>query len=471
LLAALAAAAAIVTSALLGSVGESGRSIFDVIVASTLLLALLSLCALDARNWRSERRCRDDGARRRRCEALQQELDALRRAAEPKEAEADDEVPEEAGEVGTVLREDSLEAPPGGWRLLDCGPGALLEVLGALDGASLVRTECVSRWPLALGSVSGPPLAGIWRFAHVCALGGRPPASMARPPAATAAIGRSHRLDLGGPWKQWWLWRQRLLSEPDEQRREISLRIASPLLSALVLRGRAAGASTAAMELQALKPNEAWPENLLGQLQARWGRDSCQLADRRLAPLIRRWHCHALLAGEAGFHLDHVQMFASFSFCFSAATGQPRFYLGLSMHSASSESWKADIFECKVPAKASLPWHSAATEIARIIAEGLPISSSLCSATEVLRLDFRGRGPGRPATARPARLELEHLTSPAALSVVQSEVLGARLPAASRCCEALEWLLAACCPKPFSEEPQLLAEMAPQLAEHVSSQR
>ena len=185
----------------------------------------------------------------------------------------------------------------------------------------------------------------------------------------------------GGAWKEWWAWRRRLLAEPDDIRLR-AVEVAQPLLE--LLAGR--GSPLAGLHFQPMRPCEHWLENLRP-----WGADNpCSTEDGRLAPLARRWHCHLLLAGEAivadaqGFHDDQVQVFVSFSFCFAAAAGRPRFFLGSARQSAANETWEVEVLECRVPPRASLPWTAIVAEVVSAFEAGRDLGALLCGATNII---------------------------------------------------------------------------------------
>ncbi|CAE7773117.1 unnamed protein product, partial [Symbiodinium sp. CCMP2456] len=105
---------------------------------------------------------------------------------------------------------------------LDYAEGLLCDVLCFLDGLSLARLEMAGRWHARLYSTSLP---GVWRFVHLCSLGGRPPRTLCRPPQPRGR-GRS------GAWKQYWLGRRLLLRESDGAQRQIAFEQARLLLTA-----------------------------------------------------------------------------------------------------------------------------------------------------------------------------------------------------------------------------------------------
>lgn len=472
----------------------------EYILIAAAILGLLVMCACDARHWQLRRS--EQGARRlRKLQERQHEFDATqpgrasegaphfevaaaadRTAAEdrivgefpdkaldasgPKPATEDcassagPEMPLAAQMVLPAVSEFA-ESP-----LLCIGEEPLLEVLGALDGIALARWECLS---LRARHGSVRSLAGLWRLVHVRALGGRPPATLARAPAGTSSSGQAAAA--AGAWKAWWAWRRSVLAQSDDARHAAAARLAKALLKLPLpgFRGEPAGLQA---ELSPMKPSEAWIGNLLLTLQEELGTDFSFVADDRLAPLPWRWHCHVLVAGEAAladaqnFHTDLLRLFASWSCCFSAAAGQPRFYYALVRHIPADELWEVEVFHCRVPARHTASWVMIAEEITEVLASGRSLASALCGATRICRLEFFGAD---------WLLQQSVMAPTAELELIGKELFGAKAPARykERCSSmadytlalaALEWLLVATCPNPFSEAPRALRLASQQLA-------
>lgn len=442
---------------------------------------LLAFCARDAVGWGMHRRHNGVSFRLKRLQALQREIDTasvsrasglgsqpraelcgvtaaaaptfaeegcfadiVGRAVEPASCSRQCQRRQHQGSRGGGIEAVSL--------LLSMGEAALLEVLGALDGVSLARWECVGR---RASRESVGSLAGLWRLVHVRALGGRPPAALARQPARTSGTGPS------GAWKEWWCWRQRALAQSDEERRAAAARLAGLLLQPPI-----AGTEIAEAEVQPMKPSEAWLGNLFASLRERLGADFTQSADPRFAALPRRWHCHAVVAGEAvladaqGFHADHLRLFASWSCCFSAATGQPRLFHSVVQHSAAGELWRVDLLHCRIPARASASWACIAEETVRVRAAGRSLASALCGVAQLAHLELRG-----PDWS----LERCDLATAAELASVAKELFGSPGVAGgdATLLRLLQWLLAATCPNPFAEAPRALLLTSQQLSERL----
>eukprot|EP00913_Durusdinium_trenchii_P003867 g3579.t1 len=289
---------------------------------------------------------------------------------------------------------------------LDYAEALLSEVLCFLDGLSLTFLELCSTWWRRLVSTN---LAGVWRFIHLCALGARPPMSLARPPKGVTRG--------GGPWKQLWLAHRWLLAEPDGRQRSVAFEQARLLLSP--------GSHAV---VQPMKPSQ---RNCL---------DGSSQPDPRFGPLHKRWCSHLMVGAEAmvthanGVQTNHEQLYMSWSVCFSAMQGLPRLFLASAREAQSA--WEVDLAECRLPPKAPLPWAAAAQEIHELRAAGRPLRSGLCDAVELC--SFRLQGPQWRAQQELFGLE-------------RSQTHGR---SADRC---LQLLLALTCPKPFAQEPQKLA--------------
>ena len=205
---------------------------------------------------------------------------------------ASEEAPKDAASEEAVRRDAPLhgrgaaERQPGSvgtrdagmlqW-FLDHAEGLLSHVLTALDGGSLAELECASRWPAQLGTTSLP---GVWRFVHMCALGGQPPRALARPPKLfSGPLRPSDR----GPWKAYWMARQSLLEDPDLAQHKVAAESARLLL----------GADFHAW-VQPVKPNWGWLQSVLDRVAP-----AGHATDGRFGPLASRWHTHLMVSGEA----------------------------------------------------------------------------------------------------------------------------------------------------------------------------
>lgn len=458
---------------------------------------LLVLCARDAQHWRVRKREDSSLLRLRRLQGLQGEVSAAEaqcvEGEESPEArlggvswptsEADDDAcgPDDDEESSSshqrLLGKDlpaELPARATGPRvLLEVGEAPLLEVLGGLDGTSLGRWECAGR-AARYGSVCS--LAGLWRLVHVRALGGRPPATLARPPGAAASSGST---GAGGAWKAWWIWRRRALRQPDEELQQAGARLAERLLELPPRSDADETLSLAQAQLSPMKPSAAWMVNLVTMLREDLGVDFSHCSDERFAPLPARWHCHVLVAAEAAladaeaWHADLLRLFASWSVCFSAATGQPRLFASLVRHFPAQDLWEVDVLHCKVPPRTSASWSVIAGEIVEVLLSSRSLASALCGASRLCSLELRGAD---------WTLERAQLATQAELAVMAKELFGSsRVSTAGQDegrsgpdgtsgesrLQALQWLLAATCPNPFFETSRSLLAATRQLAERV----
>ncbi|CAK9085370.1 unnamed protein product [Durusdinium trenchii] len=243
---------------------------------------------------------------------------------------------------------------------LDYAEALLSEVLCFLDGLSLTFLELCSTWWRRLVSTN---LAGVWRFIHLCALGARPPMSLARPPKGVTRG--------GGPWKQLWLAHRWLLAEPDGRQRSVAFEQARLLLSP--------GSHAV---VQPMKPSQRFLINIIKNCL-----DGSSQPDPRFGPLHKRWCSHLMVGAEAmvthanGVQTNHEQLYMSWSVCFSAMQGLPRLFLASAREAQSA--WEVDLAECRLPPKAPLPWAAAAQEIHELRAAGRPLRSGLCDAVEL----------------------------------------------------------------------------------------
>lgn len=468
-----------------------------------VLAVILILCFREKR--RQEIMQQKDSAKQGRCiESLQQNLDAIvhghgqqqnPQTSETRFARLNQQPHHETQAVYTPAvppsqndnrQEFDLVAFSSGSCFFDHVGAMLLEVLGALDGSSLARWECVGTRALHYSTISLP---GLWRIVHVRSFGGKPPQTLARQPAqnnnGTGGGGAAGR---GGMWKEWWLWWQRTKEQPHEELQNTVTRLAKQLLERPGA-GILAMNNIAQATLQPMRPSDSWLGNLLVMLREHLAVDLATPVDTRLAPLARRWHCHALIVSEAaladeqGFHRDHVRMLASWSFSFSATLGQPRLYFSLVWHSAAGEAWEVDLFHCKVPARASASWESIADEIVQLLVAGRSLASALCGVVRLGRLELSG-----PPTWTLRQCELAPVLS---IGTIAKELFGPQGGIASTlgpvgadsrnagfeksteasALRALQWLLAATCPNPFAEQPHALRTVSDQLAPVLAGRR
>ncbi|CAK9020348.1 Uncharacterized protein SCF082_LOCUS14877 [Durusdinium trenchii] len=310
---------------------------------------------------------------------------------------------------------------------LDYAEALLSEVLCFLDGLSLTFLELCSTWWRRLVSTN---LAGVWRFIHLCALGARPPMSLARPPKGVTRG--------GGPWKQLWLAHRWLLAEPDGRQRSVAFEQARLLLSP--------GSHAV---VQPMKPSQRFLINIIKNCL-----DGSSQPDPRFGPLHKRWCSHLMVGAEAmvthanGVQTNHEQLYMSWSVCFSAMQGLPRLFLASAREAQSA--WEVDLAECRLPPKAPLPWAAAAQEIHELRAAGRPLRSGLCDAVELC--SFRLQGPQwRAQQVQLAVSEYWQHLHKELFGLERSQTHGR---SADRC---LQLLLALTCPKPFAQEPQKLA--------------
>lgn len=220
-------------------------------------------------------------------------------------------------------------------------------------------------------------------------------------------------------------------------------------------------------ELSPMKASAAWLTNLLGILQKELDIDFNADEDDRIAPLPQRWHCHVLVAGEAaladaeGFHTDLLRLFASWNCCFSAGQGQPRLYFALARHLPAEELWEVDVLSCRVPARTSpASWAAIAEEIIEVMLSGRSLASALLPVSRICRLELFGPD---------WKLQKCTLASKKEIEVIGKELFGPNGLAGHTghryLMAALEWLLAATCPNPFSEAPRGLREVSRQLTD------
>eukprot|EP00928_Gymnodinium_smaydae_P045402 TRINITY_DN30270_c1_g5_i1.p1 TRINITY_DN30270_c1_g5~~TRINITY_DN30270_c1_g5_i1.p1 ORF type:complete len:586 (+),score=152.46 TRINITY_DN30270_c1_g5_i1:132-1889(+) len=383
-----------------------------------------------------------------------------------------------AAALGTpVSASDSTPRSPG---LLDCGEAVLIEFLAALDGACLARLECASRWRRNVLGVAS--LAGVWRLVHVRALGGRPPAKLARslgPAKADASVGP------GGPWKRWWCWRQAFLALSESDRLKVTESLARRFVDLRASTGQQQPrpgqgvVHVAEANVQPMMPHERWVDGLLERLALTLSLDFRGVPDDRLAPLARRWHNHVLfgaevvLADESEFHTDHIELFMSCSVSFAALAGQPRLFVGALRRSAAAESVEVDLVHCAIAPRSIASLSAVEEEIVAFLAPARAgdFSAALCGASSLARLTF-----GPAWTLR--RCEMAPSTE---LLALRKELLGEALdPRASRDAEAaadasslqvLQWLLAALCPNPFGDGSEALRLTSQSLADALLRRR
>eukprot|EP00439_Symbiodinium_sp_Y106_P058600 s962_g8.t1 len=299
----------------------------------------------------------------------QEERLALERALEGQhEVET---VPSIEGNQGAeALKPDFAARDPSmlNW-FLDYAEGILCDVLCFLDGISLTRFEMAGRWPLRLYSTSLP---GVWRFVHLCSLGGRPPRTLSRAPQPRGR-GRS------GAWKQYWLGRRLLLRESDGAQRQIAFEQARLLLTA-----------NAHAVVQPMKPNPRLLRRIIAYcLPPGFAQDP------RFGPMEERWCTHLMVGAESmvthanGVQTNYEQFYMSWSVCFSAAQGLPRLFLASARYS-EQETWEVDLADCRLPPRAPMAWAAAAQEIHELRAAGRDVSAGLCDARELCSVRFQG---------------------------------------------------------------------------------
>jgi len=325
---------------------------------------------------------------------------------------------------------------------LEFAEALLGEVLCFLDGISLTILEICSTWWRRL---VGTKLSGIWRFVHLCSLGARPPLALARVPKGLATVKG------GGPWKQLWLARRKLLEEPDEAQRQVAFEQARLLLSP--------GSHAV---VQPLKPSGRFLQMIIQNCLP----DGFQ-HDPRFGPLQERWCSHLMVGVEAmvthanGVQTNHEHLYMSWSICFSAFQGLPRLFLASARWGPAQGAWEVDLAECRLPAKAPLPWAAAAQEIHELRAESRALSHGLCDATELCGFQFQGpqwrvRNPSLAPQEHWYRLYKD------LFGLEQRDRAGR-----GRAYDCLKLLLALTCPNPFAQEPQKLALALESLQPHL----
>eukprot|EP00435_Cladocopium_sp_Y103_P019150 s939_g4.t1 len=325
---------------------------------------------------------------------------------------------------------------------LEFAEALLGEVLCFLDGISLAILEMCSTWWRRL---VGTKLSGIWRFAHLCSLGARPPMALSRVPKGLATVKG------GGPWKQLWLARRKLLEEPDEAQRQVAFEQARLLLSP--------GSHAV---VQPLKPSGRFLQMIIQNCLP----DGFQ-HDPRFGPLQERWCSHLMVGVEAmvthanGVQTNHEQLYMSWSVCFSAFQGLPRLFLASARWGPAQGAWEVDLAECRLPAKAPLPWAAAAQEIHELRAESLALSHGLCDATELCGFQFQGP-QWRVQNPSLAPQEHWHRLYKDLFGMEQRDRAGR-----GRAYDCLKLLLALTCPNPFAQEPQKLALALESLQPHL----
>lgn len=347
--------------------------------------------------------------------------------------------------------------------LLVLGDEVLLEVLGNFDGAALLIWEALCHDCHAGNNLSLP---GVWRLTHVRSIGGNPPTKLARQPTST---GHSRC----GPWREWFFWRQHMLSEPDSKRSDAALELLRVLLQRE--ENPTAQSSLAEANLMPMKPAEHWLANVLRIFMSNAYAESPAVQDERIAPLSLRWNCHAFAAAEAivadaiGFHTDHLQVFMCWSYCFSALQGQPRLYIGISQHSAANETWDVEIVSCKIPGVAKCSWTNISAEILQFLVARQDLLGTLCGASVIARLRFC-----RPPSG--FVLQKCELAPPVCFSAIHKELFGWRdvkLGTGHTVCDrvavarVLGWALPAMCPNPFTHQQDLIIATLEQVSSYM----
>lgn len=349
-----------------------------------------------------------------------------------------------------------LEGPP------------LFEVLGFLNAFGLMRWECVSKSALKKSASS---LQGLWRLIHVRSLGGDPPHKLARSPIEEPVYVRKI-LNNGGAWKEWALWRERVLNESEDARFGAANDLIRQLLS-IPRRSERVSADLVEQLIEAavvpLKPCPVWLSNLLTRIQKGTGVDYAATHDHRIAPLSARWHCHilvgakAILADSNGFAHDQVLAFTSWSMAFSAATGRPSMFLAMSRKYTVTDMWEVDIIYCKIPSRRQCRWFDLCQEVVEIIQGGGGIASALCGAERLVSLLVRATDwDVQSCTLAPTHVlaavckdifgragPIEKLTGG---DVRQSPVNDIEWAVE----HVLQWVIAATCPNPFMEHSSAL---------------
>lgn len=334
--------------------------------------------------------------------------------------------------------------------LLRLDAPALLEIFAALDGASLVRAECATR---ALRRGAAGPWAGVWRLAHVRALGGRPPTALARAPSDAALAG----LGPGGAWKAWWAWRRQAMAEEDVVRRAAAMGLARRLVERPW-----AGYAPMEAKMEPLTPTEDWLDNLFALLRDSLGTHLREPSDPRFAPLAARWHCHVLTACEAAAAnaaglQDYVRTYASWSFGFGAQLGQPRLFFAVIRISAVAQVCEVGVYACRIAPRPSMSWAGSAAEMVELLCQERGMETALCGASRLLRLELSSQPPWAFRAC--------DLAPTAELAAVARELFGPAQEPVAQALQLLQWLLAATCPHPFGEGPGALQAASAQLAQ------
>eukprot|EP00929_Paragymnodinium_shiwhaense_P026529 TRINITY_DN15776_c0_g1_i2.p1 TRINITY_DN15776_c0_g1~~TRINITY_DN15776_c0_g1_i2.p1 ORF type:complete len:322 (-),score=56.81 TRINITY_DN15776_c0_g1_i2:449-1414(-) len=314
-------------------------------------------------------------------------------------------------------------------------------------------------------------LAGIWRFAFMLKLGGRPPSTLARPP--TPAV------QGGGPWKQYCRLHHELKKRMDIERMQVANQLAHIIIE--ILQGPLAEVS-----VHPLKPSSAQIDNINRNLKKDLGIDlDCIGADKRCAPLTARWECEHFVCMEAirkdwnDFHIDVCRIHVSCFVSFAALAGQPRMFVGVAHQSQVDQSWDVDIVHVRLPGNSKITTLMLLQEILTTIKDKHDIASSLCGASYLCRVAVKGG-------ANVMRAEVAHLATDLELLMLDKELFGVipgknGVPTSALASQkskehmqlrVLYWLMCAVCPDPFTQYPGTLravAEVMPSSLLHTVS--
>jgi len=217
------------------------------------------------------------------------------------------------------------------------------------------------------------------------------------------------------------------------------------------------------------KPCEHWLRNTLSNLATASRLYLSWCTDRRMAPLIMRWYCHALVGAEAvvvnsqGFHTDQVQLFASWSVSFSAMFGHPRLYFAVSKHSAAQQTWSITVAECNLPPCPNVNWRIPAEDMLACFASGRDLSSSLSGASLVADCCFHE-----------SHWEVGHcvLAAQPMIAKIGKDLFGPRadlnsIEPAAATAEVLSWFFTLTCPNPFAGNLGMLGDTKARLRDWI----